>query len=156
MQMREGRRDLLMKELGTTGANRLNLGLALLAGFWLANGLVSQCQADSTYVYAVQLSAEVQTNPPQITLNWEPDPYGAASYAIFRKAEQDTDWGTAVASLPGYLPSYTDSTVERGKSYEYRVVKNAVLGYVGYGYIYSGIEAPPIEARGTVVLVVAT
>ena len=31
-------------------------------------------KADSTFVYAVQLSAVVQTNPPQIKLNWEPDP----------------------------------------------------------------------------------
>ena len=29
-------------------------------------------------------------------------------------------------------------------------------GYKGYGYIYSGIEAPLTEDRGTLILVVAT
>ena len=42
-----------------------------------------------------------------------------------------------------------------GAAYEYQVVKHATLGYTGYGYIYVGIEAPLIENRGKLVLVVA-
>jgi hypothetical protein len=41
-------------------------------------------------------------------------------------------------------------------TYEYQIIKDATLGYTGYGYIYSGIEAPLIEDRGTLILVVAT
>ena len=112
-------------------------------------------RADSTYVYAVQLSASVQTNPPQLQLNWEPDPYGATNYTVYRKAKEDTDWGTPVASLPGYATSFIDSTVSLGTAYEYQIIKGSFVGYKGYGYIYTGIEVPPVETRGTLVLVTA-
>jgi len=105
-------------------------------------------RADSTYVYAVQLSASVQTNPPQLQLNWEPDPYGATNYTVYRKAKEDTDWGTPVASLPGYATSFIDSTVSLGTAYEYQIIKGSLVGYKGYGYIYTGIEVPPVETRG--------
>lgn len=113
-------------------------------------------RADSTFVYAVQLSAQVQSSPPQITLNWEPDPYGANDYAIYRKSKTATDWGAPLAVLDGSAGSYIDTNVAVGTTYEYQVIKDAVLGYTGYGYIFSGIEAPPNENRGTVVLVVAS
>ena len=123
--------------------------LVLAAHPWLT-------KADSTFVYAVQLSAVVQTNPPQITLNWEPDPYGATNYVVYRKAKTDLSWGAPLATLPGYLTNFTDATVTLQSTYEYQVVKYATLGYRGYGYLYSGIEAPALEDRGTVVLVVAS
>ena len=113
-------------------------------------------QADSTFVYAVQISAQVQSDPPQIALHWQPDPYGANSYTVYRKAKTVTSWGQPLASLPGYVTGYTDDSVSRGTTYEYQVVKEGALGYTGYGYLYTGIEAPAIEARGTLVLVVAT
>jgi hypothetical protein len=117
--------------------------------------MIADTRADSTYVYAVQLSATVQATPPRITLSWQLDPYGAANYTIYRKAKEQASWGTPVASLPGYVSSYADDTVAKGATYEYQVVKAANLGYAGYGYIFSGIEAPALEDRGTVVLVIA-
>jgi hypothetical protein len=116
----------------------------------------SAAWADSTYVYAVQLSASIQANPPQLQLNWEPDPYGATNYTVYRKAKEDTTWGTPIASLPGYATSFTDSAVSPGVAYEYQVTKAGVVGYKGYGYIYAGIEMPAIENRGTLVLVTAS
>ena len=112
-------------------------------------------KADSTFVYAVQVSAQVQTNPPQITLNWEPDPYGATNYVVYRKSKRDQSWGTPLASLPGYVTNFVDDTVVTQTNYEYQIVKYATLGYHGYGYIFSGIEAPVTETRGKLVLVVA-
>jgi len=112
---------------------------------------------DATYVYTVQVSAVVQTSPvPQITLNWEPDPYGATNYAIWRKAKDDPTWGSPIASLDGSALSYTDTNVAVGSAYEYQIIKSALLGYIGTGYIYSGINAPLTESRGTLLLVVAT
>lgn len=127
--------------------------------FWVLTIMVlgaHPCRADSTFVYAVQLSAVVETNPPQITLKWEPDPYGATNYTIYRKAKSDLSWGTPLAELPGYLTNFSDTAVSLQSAYEYQVVKYASLGYRGYGYLYSGIEAPASENRGTVVLVVAS
>src|SRR5690348_13470048 len=112
-------------------------------------------RADSTFVYAVQLSATVQSSLPQITLSWEPDPYGANSYAIYRKAKEDSTWGQPLATLPGEALGYTDTAVAVGSAYEYKLVKAATLGYTGYGYIYSGIQVPIIDQRGKLLLVVA-
>ncbi len=113
-------------------------------------------KADSTFVYAVQISAGVQTNPPSITLNWLPDPYGAKSYAIYRKSEAASAWGSAVTTLGGLDTNFTDTAVEIGATYEYQIVEASVIGYLSYGYIYTGIQAPLIEDRGTLVLIVAT
>jgi hypothetical protein len=137
---------------------RISLGTSLvcIASLSLSGLAVEDLRADETYVYAVQTSAQVQPTPPQIALNWEPDPYGATNYVVFRKAKDDTQWGQPVAVLSGYSSSYTDTTVSRGSAYEYQVTKAGILGYTGYGYIYSGIEVPAIENRGTLVLVVAS
>jgi hypothetical protein len=122
---------------------------------FLAAFAVLETRADDTFVYAVQLSAAVQANPPQILLSWEPDPYGAISYAISRKSAQATSWGPATV-VPGSATNYLDTNVVNGSSYEYQVFKAATLGYKGYGYIYAGINAPMIESRGGLSLIVAT
>src|SRR6266446_184824 len=83
--------------------------------------------ADSTWVFAVQLSAQVQESPPQIALNWEPDMYGATNYTVYRKSKEANDWGEAIP-LSGSVSNYIDATVEVGQTYEYQVVKDATLG----------------------------
>ncbi len=110
--------------------------------------------ADSTWLYAVQISAQVQANPPQITLSWPQDDYGANSYVVYRKLKEDTSWG-AGTTLPGSATTFTDYAVSEGSAYEYQIVKYATYGYVGYGYIYAGINAPLIENRGKLILIVA-
>jgi len=127
--------------------------VAVLAGLVLVG--IQVVRADSTWVYAVQLTAELQTNPPAITLNWIQDMYGADSYTVYRKAKEDTNWGDPVIELDGSITNYTDTNVQVGVGYEYQVVKDASLGYSGFGYIYSGINVPLIENRGTLILVVA-
>jgi hypothetical protein len=52
--------------------------------------------------------------------------------------------------------NYTDTAVSVGSTYECQVIKQDAPGYVGYGYIYSGIQAPLTESRGTVLLIVET
>lgn len=125
----------------------------LLPGCWLC--LVSlRAGADSTWLYAVQLSATVQTNPPAITLTWVPDPYGVDSYEVWRKLKHETTWSHR-KTLPGSALSYNDQTVSSGVVYEYKVTKQAALGYTGYGYIASGIQVPMLDHRGKVILIVA-
>ena len=115
----------------------------------------SNVLADSTWVYTVQISATVQVSPPQITLSWQPDQYGANSYTVYRKSKEATSWGTGT-TLPGTALSYADTDVLVGATYEYRIVKAATLGYSGYGYIYTGINAPVTDSRGKVILVATT
>ncbi|MEW6353585.1 MAG: Calx-beta domain-containing protein [Pseudomonadota bacterium] len=108
--------------------------------------------------YSVQVSAVAQKSPPQIRLTWAADP-GATGYTVYRKAPGATAWGAPLATLPAAAGGYTDSQVVVGASYEYQVVKagyeaRSGTRYTGYGYLYSGIEAPLIENRGKIILVV--
>jgi len=127
---------------------------ALAVGLTLASTLRG---IDSTWNYAVQINATTQVSPAQITLNWTQDTNGApASYTVYRKAPAATDWGNPIATLAGTTTSFTDSATVVGTVYEYQIVKDftAARGYQGYGYVQAGINAPLVESRGTVVLVV--
>jgi hypothetical protein len=135
--------------------------LALVVSFGFAVVSRAQNGPDPTWSYSVQLAADVQASPAQITLHWDPDQFGADSYTIYRKTKTATSWGNAIATLPGSAQSYADSGVTVGTGYEYQVVKVGSEGVAGasitsYGYIYSGIEVPLIDARGKLVLLVAT
>lgn len=110
---------------------------------------------DDTYLYAVQISAVVQAAPPQISLSWRPDKYGASNYIVFRKTKGSTSWGTGT-NLSGAISNFVDAGVVVGETYEYQIIKRATLGYTGYGYIFSGISAPLVDNRGKVVLIVET
>ena len=119
----------------------------------LLGAFASIVRADSTWVYTVQINATVQTSPPRITLTWLQDQYGANSYTIYRKGQSDTSWGSGT-TLSGSTTSFVDNNVVVGGTYEYQIVKSATAGYTGYGYIYSGIDAPLVDNRGKIVLVV--
>src|SRR5262245_34370011 len=81
------------------------------------------------WVFTVQASASVQVAPPQITLAWEPDQFGAVSYTVYRKGKADNAWGNPLAALSGVTSTYTDTTVSVGTTYEYQIVKVGVQGY---------------------------
>ena len=136
----------------TWGAASLR-GAAVLLGAVL--GLTAQhiCAVESTWEYAVQVSAAVQTSPPRITLSWPQDTVAVpASYTVYRKAPGASSWGAGLP-LPGTATSFADSGVLVGGAYEYQIVK-AAAGYTGYGYICAGLQAPFTEQRGKVILVV--
>ena len=115
---------------------------------FLATDLYSQSAADA----AVQLSAVVQSNPAQITLNWIGNST-STQYQVYRKLKTATSWGSAVTTLNGTTNTYVDNTVIVGENYEYRVTR-AGSGYNGFGYINSGIEVPEITFRGKLILLV--
>jgi hypothetical protein len=115
----------------------------------------SNAIADETWTYSVEISATVQASPPQITLHWENDDiYGVTNFTIYRKAKNATAWNL-LTSVNGSTFSWTDPNVSVGSTYEYQMFKGA-SGHVGYGYIYSGINASLIENRGKLLLIVAT
>ncbi len=119
----------------------------------VALGLVAQsAHATDPKWYAVQVSANVQASPAQITLSWPVDS-NANSYTVYRKAPTATSW-SQIASLSGGTSSYTDSNVTPGQTYEYQVSSSTAWNYSGYGYVLSGINAPLVENRGKVLLIV--
>ena len=114
-------------------------------------GVTSSVVAVSVSDYAVRVSATVQTTPAQITLSW-PGDTSATGFTLYRKLRDDTSWGGAT-TLAVNATNYLDTNVVVGSAYEYDISKSAST-YYGEGYIYAGIQAPLVESRGKVVLLV--
>ncbi|MDO8544846.1 MAG: hypothetical protein Q7S40_30750 [Opitutaceae bacterium] len=118
----------------------------LLAGFARA--------ADMTWVYAVQLGASVETSPPRIELTWVRDHLPAETYTVRRKGTTDAAWGEPVI-LSGDASSFVDESVEAGGRYEYHVSKRAEgTNITAHGYIAVGMQAPLVDDRGRMIVVV--
>jgi hypothetical protein len=108
---------------------------------------------DRTWELAVEVSAAVQLTPLQLHLSWRQDTTAIpTSYVVYRKSPSATSWGTGTV-LSGEITNYTDSTIVEGETYEYQIIKNTPT-YKGYGYLYSGVNVPLVESRGSVLLLV--
>lgn len=99
--------------------------------------------------YVLMLSAKTGESPPTIQLQWRSKPTPVPLYTVYRKTKDAASWGTPVATLNGEAVSYEDTDVAVGQAYEYKVQN---LNYAGY--ILAGINVPPVESRGKVVLLV--
>ncbi|MCX7044313.1 MAG: IPT/TIG domain-containing protein [Candidatus Sumerlaeota bacterium] len=117
--------------------------------------------------WAVLVEAVVAATPsPSITLKW-PLESRATGYEISRKARSDNVWvQVGAVANPGSATSWQDTNVAVGQAYEYRVKRTTTIlaytdswaprilaGLTSYGYIYSGINMPPVDHRGTVILI---
>ena len=101
--------------------------------------------------YAIQISADINDNPRAVVLNWE-SVSEAAQIQVAKKQKNSTTW-SSLATLPGSATNYTDFNVAPGNSYEYAVtVPNAP--FARSGYIFVGVDAPLVDYRGKVLLVV--
>lgn len=108
-------------------------------------------QAQTCTDASVEITAQVQTVPPKITLNWAANG-GATQHLIYRKLKSGNSWAGPIATLGGSATQYIDSTVMVGVSYDYKILRTGSV--TGYGYINSGIEIPVIDARGKIILLV--
>ncbi len=109
--------------------------------------------AQSVEDYAVQIEATTTSGSnPQIRLDWVPDPT-TTTYKIWRKHPDSVSWGTVKRSQSGVINVYIDYNVNVGESYEYRVERTTPTKTV-YGYVTAGMELPPLETRGKLLLVV--
>jgi hypothetical protein len=116
---------------------------------------LSPVTAQDAASYAVMIEAQVQSNPPVIALEWLTSGQGVISYTVQRKNKEQSSWGS-VQTLPGTATAFVDSNVQPGGVYEYQVTGTMGNGDRAFGYICVGVNAPLIDNRGTVVLVVAT
>jgi hypothetical protein len=94
----------------------------------------------------VEVSATAMTLPPAVLLSW-PLPE-ARAYTVYRRGMGTTNWGSGTNI--GIVGTYTDTTVSVGATYEYKVDRNTG----DPGYLCAGVEAPMVESRGKVVLLV--
>ncbi len=101
-------------------------------------------------------SAVIETAPPALHLFWRNA--GTITNTIQRSesgsANNTNNWVTLAEGLTGW--DYRDTTAQPGVRYEYRLVRRSpwvpFLG--GYPRLYASIDAPPVERRGHVVLLV--
>src|SRR5215831_9391603 len=106
------------------------VGIAILAMWTLP-----MLGVEATWKYTVRITADFETNPPAINLQWLPDEYGANSYTVYRKQKLDTSWGF-LTTLSGSTTNFTDANVSVGSAYEYQITEASVQGYTSYGYIF--------------------
>ncbi len=116
----------------------------------LCGGIPLHAQTSNDYV--VPLTAQVQTSPPQIMLQWPPAA-GATGYTLYRKSRTTGNWGTAIASLAGTAGSYTDTNVLTDSAYEYKILE-ANPNLSAFGYIYAGLRYPAFHDKGILYLLV--
>ena len=132
--------------------------------------------AEDGRVYSIPLKVLTSINPqPSIKLVWTEDPT-AKKYSVFRKDPSEnswfdqTAWGKEIAVLQSNANSYTDNEVEIGKEYEYQIIRTSeyakittinlgngndtITQYLGLGYAIAGIDIPPIQYRGKVLIIV--
>jgi PKD domain len=108
--------------------------------------LLGQTIPDKT----VQVQARAQDAPPAIILRWAPNA-GATGYTVYRKAASATAWGASVASLPATDSTWTDTAIQPGEAWEYRVLR---AGTTANGYAFGGLRSPKVEQQGKLILVV--
>jgi hypothetical protein len=106
--------------------------------------------------YAIRVSAAVQKSPSVIVLSWPKNAYFNNNIYIYKKLKSDDNFGSVpIATLIKSDTSYTDSVVEAGINYDYKLTMPPLSpgGYYANGQISSGIEIPAAESRGKLILV---
>ncbi len=106
---------------------------------------------------SVEMWATTLLSPPTITVNWLANST-TTSYAVDRKPKNSSTWTSLAVGLTSNVVQYVDNTISVGTDYEYRVVRSGMtgtFGYLGHGYMSSGIQIPEIASRGKLILMVA-
>lgn len=151
---------LFLNSHSTSFTRRLYRSLGIFLGIFLLfvmSGLFTQnVFAGSTVLPAtLLLSASVSESPAGIKLVWSADP-SAQKYDVYRKTKNATVWGDAIATVMSPTTTYIDTTALAGSIFEYRVVKTFVGGGDDRAYVLAGNQAPLVDNRGQLILVVDT
>ncbi|HNS64835.1 MAG TPA: hypothetical protein PKN11_10435, partial [Anaerolineaceae bacterium] len=128
-----------------------NMKVTMLFSVFLMLCVHIQAQ-DWSQLASVRVYAEVDENKPSITLRWVPEA-GANRYFITRRNLGSLQWGANIANLPMDATSFTDTTVQVGQAYEYRVNRSGNdIG--GFGYFTGGIKIAPPAPKKTILILV--
>jgi hypothetical protein len=108
--------------------------------------LSAQSMQDSS----ILVSASHNIGLNQITLSWQTT--DAQGFQIHRKPVTSNNW-TLMTSVPGTTFSYVDNAVQKGVSYEYRIMKTKGTRVRSIGYAAAGIQIPHKEYKYNILLV---
>ncbi|MCB0791366.1 MAG: hypothetical protein KDB97_06335, partial [Flavobacteriales bacterium] len=123
--------------------------LSTFAAACIAASIAAQSISETN---AVQVEGTVQAVPPSISLSWPSFP-NTNGITIYRKLKTATSWGGIYANPTASATQFTDNNVAVGVYYEYKLVRSASSG-TGYGYLATGIQVPPTEYMGKLLLLV--
>jgi hypothetical protein len=114
--------------------------------------LLAAVTAQSPQQAAIAITVTPSLSPPSFTFTW-PLEAGATNYSVYRRLPGATSWG-ATTLIPGggTATTWTDSAVVPGVRYEYFFNRNGTA--TGRTFFTAGLEAPALEDRGAVVLLV--
>lgn len=98
------------------------------------------------------VKATVTTSPPKISLAWNAST-DVTGWSVHRREGTAGAFGTAGAPLVPATTTYDDTTVVKGKLYEYQIQRNGTSSS-GVSFVLSGIEVPFIDDPGVVALVI--
>jgi hypothetical protein len=130
--------------------------LALAAGAW--GGPATTTTAPTTQLdkagparFAILTSAHARREPPAILVSWHVPAGGTVD--LHRRTPGNPLWVKLNTAPMGVeVLQYVDRDVTVGRLYEYAVIRAPQAS--ASGFLWSGIEVAPVEARGKIVLVV--
>ena len=102
--------------------------------------------AQFTKDQAVPVYITVDTSAPSILLEWL-TPTAIHDATIFRREKGESSWYIIHQSQQSLIHSYTDTLVQTGKTYEYRIDRMA-NSIKAYGYAMVPVLAPAKHERG--------
>lgn len=113
---------------------------------------MSICQNAYDSIRSVSVEATIDHTENTINVRWKGDPK-ASLFELYRKNSSSSSWGEPIMTNAGENTSFTDTNIQHGKLYEYRIVKHTGDS-LGYGYLFSGIEFEQKQKNGNVLLIV--
>jgi len=94
-------------------------------------------------------------DPPSLTITWQKNPQDTKDIDVYRKTPEEPTFTLIQNDLPPTTTRYVDTSVERGRVYEYYIERSHPHDPWQSGtYVVTGIEVPLIDARGRVILVI--
>jgi hypothetical protein len=102
-------------------------------------------------IATVMLSVTLDAEKPSIQLSWDHE-FTPSSYQISRRPAYVGNF-TVLANLGPSIDQYTDTAVQSGVLYEYRVIRNTPSGQ-GSGFIMAGIDVPEKIYMGRMLIVI--
>jgi hypothetical protein len=127
-------------------------------GDYQARGLVGEFEilnyplgrGEAQYTLNNVLSATASSSPAGIHLQWRSPP--GFTNTLQRKGAGETSWTTLAATTAWH---YRDTNVTAGRSYQYLLSSRANPFQVAFtNYMRSGIDLPPVDDRGKIILLV--
>ncbi|MES2431186.1 MAG: hypothetical protein V4556_09620 [Bacteroidota bacterium] len=124
--------------------------IILLISFLAFSISYGQTSADRS----LKVSVTTNQSPLSFTLRWQKG-LNAKSYAVLKKARQDTSWTLLTNTLGVNDTFYVDNNVAEGIAYEYNInATSNMVPFTEYTYVYCAKNFPVKHQQGKIILLV--